>query len=911
MKRLKFLVGWPLKYAWRSVIRGGQRSFFAVLCVAVGVASLVALQSLSYSISDTLTANTQALTGGDVIATVPRASSAISNSTVVSKLNELKSKETLSDWTPLTTINPQIKEYFGFPPAFYVVDPAKYPLYGELKILEPSDKSLSELISTPNTVVISRNLWEKQNYQVGQVIEVSNGSGQGSKTNRLRIVGEVTTDTPGVIFGLGQFFGFVFTSFETAATFWDKNGLASDTFFIKSTQPNQVKNALVALRAPAPNSSSNLIFSQVQTAADQQSFLARGLQIIELMLSYVGLLSLLIGGVGVINTMLVVIGQRITEIATVKALGLKTRQTIFIFTLEAMLIGVMGSLLGVLLGELLGIGIKGIAEGLFAHPLNWRLYFGPIVIGLVIGILTSAVFGFLPSYAASQVRPSVALRMQSSSLPNIGGWASLFIILFMTLLIGLIAGILIHNLLVGVAVAYVTLLISTIMVGLMWLVVFLVGKFPGRLVAPFGPSLKIALRSFSRHRGRTASTLMVMVVSLFFITFILIIADNIKATVRDALDLNLGYNAITLSAPSQTEQIKTTLQAQVPGLQNLFIGNSKDALLTTINGNSMALSPTNQSRPIITLPTNSFWNFGTQSDYPSIRLSGRGVVNGDVQGASATSRGKQKLLAGRNLTPADTNSNVILVRQDVVDEYNLKLGDKITLQSTGVAGIFFVNNNTNKNKTVELEVIGILDKGNNNPDFEGGWITPLKIVSDLGAQYNLYYLLIDRAQMKPALEKVRSTVGIVLDLNDLIATFSRLLDQFMAFPLLLSLLSLFSGTILIANNVALAMLERRTEIGVLKALGAKQGRIMRLLLLESGLVGLLSGLIGVGMGILTALNVTRLAPGGADKIGFIVTWSPLTALLLIGLATGLVMVTTLASAWGAVKEKPLIVLRGH
>ena len=179
----------------------------------------------------------------------------------------------------------------------------------------------------------------------------------------------------------------------------------------------------------------------------------------------------------------------------------------------------------------------------------------------------------------------------------------------------------------------------------------------------------------------------------------------------------------------------------------------------------------------------------------------------------------------------------------------------------------------------------------------------------MGAEFSLYYLLVDRAQIKPALTQVQNTVGFVLDLGDLIETFSRLLDQFLAFPLLLSLLSLFSGAILIANNVALAMLERRTEIGVLKAIGAKQRRVMSMLLWESGLVGLLGGLIGVGMGILIALNVTNLTGGRGSSSGFTITWSPLTAVLLIALAIGLAVVATIASAWSPIKEKPLVVLR--
>src|SRR5689334_13888841 len=102
-------IGFYIKYAWRSVVRGGQRSFFAVLCVAIGVASLVALESLAQSISDTLLGDIQARTGGDVIARPARledtASGTISDN-IRNSLNNLKTQGLITDWTALATSSP-------------------------------------------------------------------------------------------------------------------------------------------------------------------------------------------------------------------------------------------------------------------------------------------------------------------------------------------------------------------------------------------------------------------------------------------------------------------------------------------------------------------------------------------------------------------------------------------------------------------------------------------------------------------------------------------------------------------------------------------------------------------------------------------------------------------------------------
>src|SRR4051794_19975729 len=65
MKRLALYT----KYAWRSIQRGGQRSFFAILCVAVGVAAIVALQTTGYSIQDAVAGDARTNARADVVVT--------------------------------------------------------------------------------------------------------------------------------------------------------------------------------------------------------------------------------------------------------------------------------------------------------------------------------------------------------------------------------------------------------------------------------------------------------------------------------------------------------------------------------------------------------------------------------------------------------------------------------------------------------------------------------------------------------------------------------------------------------------------------------------------------------------------------------------------------------------------------
>lgn len=897
------------KYAARSILRDGQRTFFAVLCVAVGVSALVAMLSLSTSIRETLTGDIQSQAGGDITAStnftdkqqaLPQETRAL--------LERYKNEGRISEWTSLSANTVQFKGSFGFPPALYTVDPAKFPLYGKVEMVEPNGGDFRKLLAQPNSIIVGKYLWDKNEYKLGQEIEVTTSSLGGdsatnsSKVAKFKIVGMVRSGVPGVPLDNGLFFGFAIISEASAASLLDAPTTSGrDIAIYLKTSPTTDNQALKSRlenesQAGNPSGDENITYNplhSIQTATERQEQVKKILPVIDKAFSYIGLLAILIGGIGVVNTMLVVIGRRTTEIATIKALGLKNRQVLTIFTLEAMILGVLGSLLGLVLGLLIGFAIKGVAEGLFLRPLNWGFYPQPLIAGFLVGILTSGVFGFLPAYSAARVRPAVVLRQASGALPRLGGWVTAGLIILMTLALGLIAGVLVSDMALGILGSYITLLTCLFLAALFYVVVFLTGKLP----APFGPSFKMAVRSFSRNRGRTAVTLLIITVGLFFMTFITVLADSMKVTLRQAFDLNLGYNVVALNLlNNNVEQIQNQLQSEVPGVQNVFAGNQIGGTLLTVNGQT--------AMPQATAPATPARGPRATRISTNLTISGRSLVKGE----SLSPNGTQTIIAGRNFTAADMSKPYLLVRELEATQWGLKPGDKLEVSVFGSRFGSSRPNTIDTSKPLVFEVLGIFRSGSSNVQVESPWVAPFRVVADAGVNFSIFYMMVDRAQIKAALNKTQSLVlgGFVLDISELVDTFTRILDQFLAFPLLLSLLSLFSGAILIANNVALSVLERRTEIGVLKAIGAKRRRVFNILLWESGFIGLLGGLLGVGVGILIAFATPILLNARDD---FQVYWSPLSAGLLLLLGIGLAIAATLVSAWGAVQEKPLVVLR--
>ena len=112
-----------------------------------------------------------------------------------------------------------------------------------------------------------------------------------------------------------------------------------------------------------------------------------------------GLLALLIGGIGIVNTMLVSVGRRTKEIAVLKTLGLKGYQVVPLFLMEAVLLGIAGSILGMLAGIGLSVADDQPGRDWLGAQVSWALRPSPLLVGLALGVIATAVFGFLPVLA--------------------------------------------------------------------------------------------------------------------------------------------------------------------------------------------------------------------------------------------------------------------------------------------------------------------------------------------------------------------------------------------------------------------------------------------------------------------------------------------------------------------------------
>ena len=119
-------------------------------------------------------------------------------------------------------------------------------------------------------------------------------------------------------------------------------------------------------------------------------------------LGSVAAISLLVGGIGVMNIMLVSVRERTREIGVRMATGARQRDILFQFIVEALVVSAIGGAIGVVLG--LGVGF---AAQLFGLPVSFTI--GPVALAFACSFLTGLVFGYLPARNAAHLQPAVAL----------------------------------------------------------------------------------------------------------------------------------------------------------------------------------------------------------------------------------------------------------------------------------------------------------------------------------------------------------------------------------------------------------------------------------------------------------------------------------------------------------------------
>ena len=905
LHRLRFY----LTYALRNIRRGGRWTTLAILCVTAGVATVVALRSLGLAIGDTLTNNVRVEVKGDLLIRNDSIFGGFgSNDPRAFSPDEL---QMLLEWADakgaaasafMSGRNMQITKagegQFGRPSFIgsNFIDPQTYPPTHTIRAIDPPDTPLGGLFTGGNDVVISDNLAQQGGISVGDSVRVS-GTQESFTVRGIVSVAEESSVTN----FLNAFFGFAYFDLANAQAAIDAEYAPNRIAARFAAPPDET--ALDALAAEV-----EALVPGVRTT-DIYDFLERYEVVSQYLSDFVvvmGLGALLVGGVGIMNTMLVLVRRRTSEVAAIKTFGLRGHQVAALFFTEALLLGVIGSLLGIIVGIGLSVIVNEYGAVALRQPLVWRIYPEALVFGFTLGLVVTAIFGVAPILTAVKVRPSIILRPNENHLVALGVLQSVALLAFVTISLGLAVGQIIRPSfeltarrsaeisaapdqaaaasefgearpgepgfvrgegqlpspylvgIIGVAGAFA---VFALLIALIWLIIFLFGKLP-----TFGSvSLRLALRNLSTNRLRAAITALALSAGMFALSSITFVGEGTRELLNIQLSRSFGGNVLVFPFPGLPASMIEGAIADA--LQDIAIDyrtsiDIYDSHFTHRNGEAI------DGDSGLEL---SVW----RSDKPDIYI------------------GQPAVASGRMLEPGDAGQPRIVLPLVTAEALEIEVGDQVALDiAAGVA----------------LEVVGITGESGGAASFgEPGALLPPDVLSSSAAsEFTLYTFQVPPDELNRALAELSSVIfALSVDVQFIDGLIARLIDQFAAIPTIVGLLSLLAAAVIMANTVALSTLERRRQIGILKAIGLKSRRVLKVMFIESSMVGLLSALLGISA---SALLISLLAASGGITIP-LPTEARLTALALMIAALLIGWIATFLSARVALSERVMNVLR--
>jgi putative ABC transport system permease protein len=908
--------GFYWSYATRSLVRGGQRTLLAIFCIAVGVLAIVSLQLVGNMVNDGLTSNIRAGNGGDI--SVRSDIIPLTSDQVSSVFDSLKSEGQITDYTAVADISAQSNDSAGQFQQYTLaaVDPTKFPLAGTPDFVTPSDGSLSALLSGTD-LVVTQSLLNTLGAHMGDSLTIHTQAG-------VVVEGKIS----GVIKNGGLFQGT--EALIDLSSFAALPNASAQPLTFSAVYAN-VPGDTDAAAATAKKSITNALpLATVTTTQDALQQNKDQVQQIRYFLQIVGLLALLIGGVGIINTMQVLLRRRQTEIAMLKTAGYHRSDLYLLFGLEAGLLGLLGGAVGAGLGIGVSFIVKSLVERAFGITLPNGVDPVTVLSGLAIGFFTALIFGLMPIIQASQIRPIAVLRglgeRAKSSVALSLGLGSLLALLFFFLAlsilqsVGVALGVVIGGgiflVLLSLGFTLVALIIGHLPVpehfswwfisliagallisgaitfffpafGILLLAVSLAGMIVVLLPRNWKSNVKMSLRNIGRQKVRTSTTMLALFVGVFAIGLVLVLGQDIKDLINNALSNTLTYNSFILASSTDKAAVDQELQ-QISGIKKQTFNAEAQNVPIAINGTPIGQLLQSASDSGSTTSTGKqgalFFLSGVQ---------GYDLGNGQVPDVTLM-RGRHDSSKGPNLSTQDAGTtNVLMPWAATLDPLNLKLGDLITL--AGADG----------KTTVTVSVAGFYTGGNLGVGFP--ILADISVANTLSNNhpFYVYSLELDPNQADQKLQQIQKAVPAVQTFSvvDLLVFINSLFNNLIILISAVASLALLAGLIIIANAVALAMLERRRELGILKSVGYTSRSVLSEVLLENGVVGFTGALLAMGLvtlvlGVLAKLLFkTSLAVGAPIVLGVVL----ITAALCM-LVAGLV-------AWGATRVRPLEVLR--
>jgi putative ABC transport system permease protein len=583
------------------------------------------------------------------------------------------------------------------------------------------------------------------------------------------------------------------------------------------------------LDAAAPDGVEAVTGSQV--AQEASDALNSDFAFLNIMFMIFAGIALFVGSFIIWNTFTMIVTQRTREIALLRAVGATRRQVKRSLLVEAGLLGVSASALGVVLGAGVAKGLNALMSALgFSLP-STSLQIAPrtIWLSLLVGTLVTVVAAMVPARRATKVLPVEALR---DATPGAKRPSRLRAAIGTVLTAGGAFAIL-QGLYGGAGGTMVLLGIAATLFGVITLSQLVARPLAALIGSPLrwrGVQGSLARQNAMRNPRRTASTAAALMIGLTLVVSMGVFASSFKASIAPVLGKSTAADLYVTTASAQAEGYSpeaTKAAAEVPGVATV-----------------------------------------SAMGWGQARIDGGGASYSSIDPATAGKAFKMHFDAGSAKQLGDDG---ILVTPDVAKAHGWTVGDTVPVEfaATGaqdltVRGIFEYN------RVLEADYLISLATQQAN---EGDRLDSTALVMlDRGADVDVVKDRISAALADHPDAKVLDQKGFEKEIGGFV-------DALLAFVSAMLLLAVVIALLGIVNTLALSVFERTRELGLLRAVGMTRSQVRSMVRWESVVISLIGAVLGAGLGIglgmalaqsLKSNGVTELAVPVAQVAAYVV-----------------------------------------
>ena len=553
------------------------------------------------------------------------------------------------------------------------------------------------------------------------------------------------------------------------------------------------------------------------------------------------IVAVVVGSFVIYNSFSIIVAQRTREMALLRAIGAsraQVRRTVFV---EAVVVGLVGSFAGFLLGLGVATGLKGLMSiegGLAVLPTA-------VITAVLCGLLVTIASAMIPARRASKVPPVAAMRavdIDTTGRSLVRFWVGLVLGgLGVAAVVAGASSTTFSTVGLGIGAAFVGLLLAG--PGLARPISAAVGWPLRRLRGVTG---RLAQENAGRNPRRSASTAQALMIGVGIVAFFMVVNASIRASIDKVLDENFAGDFILDAGTTSFVGLPHDVALQVdelPEVESVAPMRYGNALLA--GSNEELTATTDDSFPIFGLDV--------------------------VDGSNALGEGE------------------VVVLKETADEDGLAVGDPLIFDflETGpttltVAGIY----DGPKASQMGSYVLGVDEYAKHVADD-----TDMQVMIDLVDGVSI-------AEARPLLEDIAApyVTAEVKDVDDYKAAVGSQLDVVLNLILGLLVLAIVIALLGIANTIALSVMERTRELGLLRAVGMSRRQLRATIRWESVIIALFGTTLGLAVGVLGGWGAVRVFRDEGFEV-FQVPFGVLASVAAIAALLG--MLAALVPAWRA------------